>query len=103
LFWRYGEDCGTISDAGRRAALWWKNLLSIQGGVGDGVGNWFNNHLRHEVGNGIRTLFWWDPWLEGGTLKNRFSRLFDLSNNKLMTVSDMFLLGWGRVERHGNG
>jgi len=43
-------------------------MLSIQGGAGDGVDNWFNNHFRQEVGNGIGTLFWWDPWLDGGTL-----------------------------------
>jgi len=40
----------------------------------------------------VRTFFWWDPWL---VLKDRFSHIFYLSDNKLATVSDMFLLGWG--------
>ena len=49
------------------------------------------------------TLFWWVPWLEGGILKDRFSCLFYLSDNKLVTVADMFSLGRGREERIGNG
>jgi hypothetical protein len=50
----------------------------------------------------LGTLFWWDRWIEGDTLKSRFSRLFDLSNNKLATVTDMYLLGWGREELLGD-
>jgi hypothetical protein len=47
------------------------------------------------VGDGLGTLFWRDLWLEGGTLKSRYNRLFDISINKMATVSDMFLSGWG--------
>jgi len=43
----------------------------------------------------VRTLFWWDPWLEGGILKDRFSRLFYLFDNKLATDADMFSLACG--------
>jgi len=58
------------------------------------VGGWFSDHIRREVGDGARTLFWWDPWLDEGILKDRLNRLFYLSNNKMATVVDMFSLGW---------
>jgi hypothetical protein len=74
--------------------VWWNNLLTIQRGDGEGVGRWFTEHIRREVGDGMETLFWWDPWLKGGILKDRFSCLFYLSDNKLATVAGMFLLGW---------
>jgi len=41
------------------------------------------------------TLFRWDPWLDGGILKDKFSWHFFLSINKLATLAGMFLLGWG--------
>lgn len=53
-----------------------ENLISIKGGA-EGVSRLFIDYLRHYVGDGICTLFWWDTWMEGG-LKNRFSRIFDL-------------------------
>jgi len=59
-----------------------------------GVGNWFDENLRRCVGNGVYTLFWWDPRLEGDILNHRFKRLYDLSENKMVTVADMSNLGW---------
>jgi len=59
------------------------------------VRGWFSYHLRREVGDDVGTLFWWDPWLDGGILKDRFSLLFYLSDSKLATVANMFSLGWG--------
>lgn len=32
--------------------------------------------------------------MEGGVLKDRFIRLFELSENKLVSVLDISLLGW---------
>jgi len=46
------------------------------------------------VEDGLCTLFWQDNWLDGGTLKCRFSRLFYRSTSKMETLSDIFLLGW---------
>nr|XP_029148315.1 uncharacterized protein LOC114925208 [Arachis hypogaea] len=47
-----------------------------------------NQHLRDKmvaglsmvVGNGCQTRFWEDTWVLGGSLKNRFPRLFSVSN-----------------------
>jgi HEAT repeat protein len=50
--------------------------------------------VSKRVGDGTSTFFWYDRWLGDMSLRTRFSRLFDLSNNKLCTVADMFSLGW---------
>jgi len=92
---RYGEEGGSIGNEGRLTSVWWSNVLSIKGGDGEGVGSWFTDHLQRKVGNGVGTLFWRDSWLEGGVLKDKFSHLFYLSDKKMATVADMFLLGWG--------
>jgi len=46
------------------------------------------------VGDGSRTLFWYDRWVGNVPLCTRFSRLFDLATNKLCTVVDMCGFGW---------
>jgi len=48
------------------------------------------------VGNGESTLFWQDRWCGDVAFGERFSRLFDLTVNKSITVKDMFHLGWGQ-------
>jgi len=40
------------------------------------------------------TLFWRDPWLDEISFNVRYSRLYDLAENKMMTI-DMNALGWG--------
>ena len=92
---RYGEDDGNINDGGSTTSTWWRNLLSIKEGVGEGDGSWFDDDIQREVGDGVGTLFCWDAWLEGGTLESRYCLLFYLSINKTVNVSDMYLLGWG--------
>lgn len=37
----------------------------------------------------MSTLFWYDPWLDSGFLKDRFNRLFKLSVNNMATVTEM--------------
>ena len=36
-----------------------------------------------------------DWWVGGVSLRDRFSRLFELSMSKWVSVFDMFQLGWG--------
>jgi hypothetical protein len=50
------------------------------------------NKIR--VGNGVDTFFWTNMWLEGVPFCVKFSRLFNLSENKLSTIADMRGLGW---------
>ncbi|GAU48354.1 hypothetical protein TSUD_267790 [Trifolium subterraneum] len=59
---------------------------------------WLVDNIIREVGDGHSTLFWTDPWLEERPLARSFGRLYDLAENKLITVAEMFGLGWGGVE-----
>jgi len=68
-----------------------------------GVESCVNDNIGGEVGDGSSTLLWWDLWVEGGTLNVRLYRLLYLSDNKMATVREMNLLGWGEGERHRLG
>jgi len=46
------------------------------------------------MGDDVDTYFWFDPWLRGIPLKERFRRLFELSMNQGASVTNMFVLGW---------
>ena len=58
------------------------------------MGSWFPDNLRLKVGNESNTLFWLDRWVGDVPLRDRFLHLFDLSKNTLLTVAQMFNLGW---------
>ena len=60
------------------------------GGVNMLEVGWLLDNIHREI---LRiTLFWRDPWIDGSSLEARFSRLFDLADNKLATMVDMYLL-----------
>ena len=65
------------------------------------MGGWFADRVTRKVGDGSNTLFWYDRWVGDVPLCRQFSRLFDLSLNKLATVAEMFFLGWEVGEQHG--
>jgi len=44
-----------------------------------------------------------DPWIVGGAFNVRFRQLHELAENKLVTVAEMFSLGWGVGVRYGSG
>ncbi|XP_057730273.1 uncharacterized protein LOC130945580 [Arachis stenosperma] len=44
--------------------------------------------LSMEVGDGRRTRFWEDAWIHGGPLKDRFPRLFSVSNQTGSMIGD---------------
>jgi hypothetical protein len=91
---RYGEERGRLCEAGRKGSTWWREIGRIREGVGALGGGWFGECISRKVGNGLDTFFWTDPWLGGFTLRERFRRLFDLSENKSNIVAEMFSLGW---------
>jgi len=39
------------------------------------VGSLIDDNSVCEADDGTSILFWWDPWLRGGVLKDRFNRL----------------------------
>ncbi|GAU32997.1 hypothetical protein TSUD_358640 [Trifolium subterraneum] len=99
---RYGVERGRLRDGGRRGSSWWKEIARIREG-GEFGGSWFGEHVSKRVGDGSNTYFWTDPWVDGITLCVQFGRLFDLAENKLRTVAEMFSLGWGWMGRRGSG
>lgn len=58
-------------------------------GVGFADVVWWLVNIDQNIGNMASTLFWKDPWLDGILLKVRFSRLFDLANNKFVSFVQM--------------
>jgi len=68
---------------------------TIREGVGVLDGGWLTDNISRKVGDGSSTLFRKDPWLEGISLEVWYHRLFELTVNKLVTVAEMFSLGWG--------
>jgi hypothetical protein len=61
---------------------------------------WFDVNLSRKVDNGEQTNFWRDEWLGDESLNINFSRLFELSVDKNILVTDMYRRGWG-VEEAG--
>ena len=59
-------------------------------GVGLGAGSWLENNIGREVGDGSSTLFWRDQWLDGVPFNVRFRRLYQLNDNKLTALADVF-------------
>lgn len=45
--------------------------------------------IWRKVGSGANSLFWYDPWVEGGPLGKRFERLFSLSLEKEGKILDI--------------
>jgi len=91
---RYGEEAGRLEVGGNSGSFWWREIAKIRDGIGDTDGGWFAERVSKKVRDGTSTFFWYDRWIGDVPLRTRFSRLFELSNNKLCTVADMFTLSW---------
>jgi hypothetical protein len=65
------------------SSMWWNNLININR-CWRGCGKMD----LCELGDGALFLFWWDPWLEGEVLKDRFIHLFELYENKMTTLTE---------------
>jgi len=92
---RYGEVGGRLEVGGQSGSSWWREVGMIHDEDGDSGGGWFGNSVRRWMGNGAETLFWTHRWIGGDPLNVRFRRLFDLTENKPITVANMFSLGVG--------
>ncbi|MCI34288.1 putative non-LTR retroelement reverse transcriptase related protein, partial [Trifolium medium] len=92
---RYGVERGRLRGGGARGSSWWRELVRIPDGEGELGGGWFGEHISKRVGDGSDTFFWTDPWMDETSLCERFGRLYDLAENKSVSVVEMFSLGWG--------
>jgi len=59
--------------------LWWKDLTKVCGN--DLQGNWFDRRFQWSVGDRRSVKFWKDMWVDGQALKEKFSRLYSISQN----------------------
>jgi hypothetical protein len=66
------------------SSLWWRDICSIGQNLDN---NWFTNGVIRKLGNGLKTSFWRDKWAGDFTLKDRFPRLFSISNQKNEVVA----------------
>ncbi|XP_024640828.1 uncharacterized protein [Medicago truncatula] len=90
---RYGVEDGSLEDGGRSCSSWWREIVRIRDGIGEGGEGWFGSCVRRRVGDGADTDFWRDCWCGDVPLCVRFRRLFDLTVHKSISVRNMFLLG----------
>lgn len=65
---------------------WWRGV--IENGMGE-KGKWFWQELERKLGDGGDTSFWHYLWLTDLPLKDKFSRLFNLSKDKEVVVGTM--------------
>ena len=91
---RYGEEGGRLRDGGRQSPVWWRTMCNVRDGVGEGVGNWFEDNIRRVVGDGRDTFFWYDEWIEDTPLRIKFPRFFDLALEKESRVDYMGRRSW---------
>jgi len=86
---RYGVEGGQLSDGGREAFGWWKDITNLR------AEEWFDGNVNPCVGDGKNTFFWSDIWVIRMTFRDRFNRLFELSLLKEETIFGVHSLGWG--------
>ncbi|KEH33584.1 hypothetical protein MTR_3g448400 [Medicago truncatula] len=78
---RYGVDGGGLEDGGRSCSSWWREIVRIRDGIGEGGERWFVSCVSRRVGDGSNTDFWRDSWYGIVPLCLRFRRLYDLAVN----------------------
>ena len=76
-------------------SVWWRMMCGIRNGAGLGLGSWFEDNVCRVVGGGVDTYFWFDNWVGGAPLRVQFPRLFDLAENRGVTVREMASRGRG--------
>ncbi|GAU26479.1 hypothetical protein TSUD_294480 [Trifolium subterraneum] len=68
-------------------SFWWKDLVTL-GEVRGVVGEW-TQHVFTKLCSGGSTKFWTNAWVGGATLKEIFSRLFDMSTQASQTIKEV--------------
>lgn len=76
---------------GSRGSRWWRDICSLENNNAMHKLRWFSEGIARKIGDGGDTLFWFDDWLPGGALKDKFNRLFLIAELNGATVKDQ---GW---------
>nr|ABD28747.2 Putative non-LTR retroelement reverse transcriptase, related [Medicago truncatula] len=74
---RYGVADGGLEDGARSCSSWWREIVRIRDGIGEGGEGWFGSCVRRRVGDGADTDFWCDRWCGDVPLCARFGRISD--------------------------
>ena len=96
LWWRVlNEKYGGVVELGSEESFqigsnWWVDIGRVASGEREG--KWFEESISKVVGCGIRINFWEDKWLGGEILKDKFKRVYEISNQKNWKVAEMG--GW---------
>lgn len=85
---RNGMEDGFLRVGGRDGSVWWWNIAGLRSK------GWFFNNVSRLLGDGTNVLFWTDIWLGELSLRDRFSRLYELSLFKEESVATMKALVW---------
>ena len=93
---RYGEVGGRLEVGYQSVSSWWRDLGRIRDGDGESGGGWFGHSVMRRVGDGAETLLWSHRWIGGSPLSVWFHRLFELAENKTITVANLFSMGLAR-------
>ena len=54
----YGVADGGLEDGGQSFSSWWREIVRIKDGIGEGWEGWFAGCVRRRVGDGADTNFW---------------------------------------------
>lgn len=89
---------GGVSPVGkiRGWSSWWMSVVNIRS---KREGGSFGQNLEKKIGSGYDTRFWEEVWAGKSTLKNQFSKLFQLSIGKDRKVREMGTWVGGTWER----
>ena len=83
---RYGAEDGKLEVGGRSCSSWWREIVRIRDGVEGSGGGSFDKCVSQKVGDVADTAFWRDCWFGVVAFRDRFRRLYDLADNKVITV-----------------
>jgi len=75
----------------RKQSLWWKDLYKTSGR--ETQGNWFDCRTQWLLADGRSVKFWEDRWVDGQVLKEKFPRLFTISQCKDSTMRELVVPG----------
>nr|KYP37358.1 Putative ribonuclease H protein At1g65750 family [Cajanus cajan] len=86
---KYAKEDGSWVVEGQTCSKWWVDVQSIVDAV-HGHSRWWNQHVRHVLGNGKQTRFWHDRWIGETHFCDEFSLLYGISLNKNDSVKEMY-------------
>ena len=93
LWWRVLNDkYGGVDVLGSERSFlkgsnWWVDIGRVASGEGEG--RWFEVGIGKKIGSGCSVSFWEDKWVGEVTFKEKFQRLYEMSNQKGMMVAEL--------------